>query len=168
MKIEMLFGGNVRFGVLEALADTRQPIAAYQIAMLKGLDPAATYRCLAEFLEFGIVVSKVSDKNQILYQLTNSIGKAASEFINSLREKTNSFDLEKWLSTTKQSDRMATIVNLPQLKNSKSKSSNEKQNIDKIMSRRIPEEMSALVMSSKIAFNELFKKRDGEFILNLG
>ena len=48
MKVEMLFGGTTRFATIEALADARQPITAYQIAMTKGLDPAATYRCLAE------------------------------------------------------------------------------------------------------------------------
>jgi hypothetical protein len=55
MNPEAMFGGKTRFAILEALAEAKRPVTAYQIAMTKGLDPAATYRCLLEFSEFGVV-----------------------------------------------------------------------------------------------------------------
>ena len=64
MKVEMLFGGNTRFAILEALTNANDAITAYQIAMTRGLDPAATYRCLTEFLAFKIVELEMKERNQ--------------------------------------------------------------------------------------------------------
>jgi Transcriptional regulator len=55
---EALLGGRTRFYIIEALAQAKHPITAYQIAMAKGLDPSATYRCLVEFSNFGMVESE--------------------------------------------------------------------------------------------------------------
>lgn len=71
MKIEMLFGGATRFAVLQALTESKVPITAYKIAIRQGLDPAATYRCLAEFLEFGIVKYQIKKRNQKSYTLSS-------------------------------------------------------------------------------------------------
>jgi len=42
MKVEMLFGGSTRFTILETLAEAKKSITAHQIALTRGLDPAAT------------------------------------------------------------------------------------------------------------------------------
>lgn len=166
MKVEMLFGGNTRFAILEALTNANDAITAYQIAMTRGLDPAATYRCLTEFLAFKIVELEMKERNQTFYKLSDGAGRAAADFMRSLKQKTSeSGDLEDWMSPKMQSERMAKIVRLNQLDVSKFRNSNEKQNIDEIMAKRVPGELSALITSSKISFNELFEQKDNTFIL---
>ncbi|MDE1831825.1 MAG: hypothetical protein KGI02_05565 [Thaumarchaeota archaeon] len=167
MKIEMLFGGNTRFAVLEALTNAIDATTAYQIAITRGLDPAATYRCLTEFLEFRIVESETKERNQTFYKLSTGAGRAAAEFMRSLKQKTpESDDLENWMSPKMQSERMAKIVRLDQLDESKFRNPDGKQSVDEVMSKRVPGELSALITSSKIAFNELFEQKDNTFILN--
>ncbi|MGI0007235.1 MAG: hypothetical protein ACREAR_04480 [Nitrosotalea sp.] len=163
MKIEMLFGGTTRFAVLETLTEAKVPITAYQIAITQGLDPAATYRCLAEFSEFGIVKSQIKERNQISYTLSSGAGRAAAKFLKSLKQKESS-DLEEWLSPKMQSRRMAKIVRLDKLDKSKFKNQ-DKKSVEDIMSKRIPGELSALIKSSQIAFSELFEKKNNTFIL---
>lgn len=166
MKIEMLFGGSTRYAILEALAEAKQPITSYQIAITKGLDPAATYRCLVDFLEFGIVKSESKERNQTFYKLSDGAGRAAAEFMRSLEQKTSEpDDLEKWMSPKMQSGRMAKIVRLGKLDESKFRNPSGEKNIDDIMSKRVPGELSALVVSAKIAFNELFEQKDNAFAL---
>lgn len=164
---EVLLGGKTRFAVLEALADARQPITAYQIAIVKGLDPAATYRCLTELSEFRIV-SETKERNQTFYKLSEEAGRAAAEFLRLLKQKApESVDLEKWISPEMQAERMAKIVRLARFDASKFRSPDERQDIDDLLSKRVSGELSALVKSSKIAFNELFEKRDNIFILRV-
>ena len=166
MKAEILLGGRTRFLTIDALADAKQPITAYQIAMIKGLDPAATYRCLTELLEFRIVESQIKERNQTFYKLSNVAGRAASNFLRSLKqERSRPVDLEKWMSTEMQTERMEKIVKLDQLDRSKFRNVDEKQNIDKIMSKRVQGELAVLVRSAEIAFSELFELQDGTFIL---
>src|SRR5581483_1327828 len=166
-KIEALLGGKTRFAVLEALAETKQSITAYQIAMRKGLDPAATYRCLTEFLEFRIVDSETSRRNQTAYRLSNGVGRAMSEFLRSLRQKTSeSTDLEDWISPQMQAERMGKIVKLGQFNKSGFKS-RKRQDVSKLLSERVYGELSALVKSSKIAFDELFEKEADRFVLRI-
>jgi Fe2+ or Zn2+ uptake regulation protein len=163
MKIEMLFGGITRFATLEALSETKSPITAYQIAITKGLDPAATYRCLAEFQSFGMVQSITGKQNQTFYRLSEKQGKAAAMFLQSLKQKTSrTVDLEEWISPQMQAGRVKKIV---KLNDSKFKYSNKTIPIDKILSKRIPGELSALITSSKIAFDKMFKQKNNTFIL---
>ena len=165
---EVLLGGKTRFAVLEALADARQPITAYQIAIVKGLDPAATYRCLTELSEFRIV-SETKERNQTFYKLSEEAGRAAVEFLRFLKQKTpESVDLEKWISSEMQAERMAKIVRLARFDASEFRSRDESQDIDGLLSKRVSGELSALVKSSKIAFNELFEKIDNNtFVLRV-
>ncbi|MDE1725488.1 MAG: hypothetical protein KGH76_06295 [Thaumarchaeota archaeon] len=166
MKIETLFGGATRFATIEALAETRQPITAYQIAMRKGLDPAATYRCLAEFLNFRIVESIVGKRNKTFYKLSDLSGQAAAAFLKSLRQKTSKTnDLEEWISPEMQAERIKKIVKLDKIDNPIFRNSDEKQNMDKIMSKRTSGELSALITSSKLAFDEIFEQENDTFIL---
>jgi len=168
MKIEMLFGGNTRFAVLEALANAYDGTTAYQIAITKGLDPSATYRCLTELLEFRIVESETKERNQTFYKLSEGSGRAAAEFLRSLKQKTSeSVDLEKWMSPEMQAERMKKIVRFDQLDKSKFRNKNENQSIDEIMSKRTPGELSALIASSELAFDELFEQEDNMFILKI-
>ena len=168
MKVEMLFGGTTRFATIEALADARQPITAYQIAMTKGLDPAATYRCLTELSDFKIVESKTGKRNQTFYKLSDGSGRAAAEFLRSLKQKTPQLmDLEKWMSPEMQAARMGEIVKLDKLDKSIFRNPDEKQDVDEIMSKRISGELSSLITSSKITFNELFEQKDNVFILKV-
>ena len=180
-KAEALLGGKTRFAVLEALADAKQPVTAYQIAMSKGLDPAATYRCLAELSELRIVASEAKERsnNQTLYKLSKGAGRAAAEFLRSLKQaqqkKTSkeSIDLEKWISPEMQAERMAKIVRLDKLDTmttSKFRNPDERrrrrQDVDELLSKRISGELSALIASSKIAFDELFEQKDSStFVL---
>jgi hypothetical protein len=166
MKLEMLFGGNTRFAVLETLANSRDAPTAYQIAITKGLDPSATYRCLAELLEFGIVESKTNERNQTFYKLSEGSGQAAAVFLRSLKQKTpEPTDLEIWMSPNIRAERMAKIVRLDQLDTSKFRKPKEKQSMEEIMSKRTPGELSALITTSKIAFNELFEQKGDAYIL---
>ena len=168
MKIEVLLGGRTRFAVLEALAEAGQPATAYQIAMNKGLDPAATYRCLTEFAEVGIVEPEIKERNQTLYKLSKGSGKAAVEFLQSLKQKTSGpMDLEKWISTEIQAERMAKIVkiNINQFDTSARGKPVRGKDITALVSNRTPRELSALIASSQIAFRELFDEKDGTYIL---
>ena len=181
-KAEALLGGKTRFGVLEALADAKQPVTAYQIAMSKGLDPAATYRCLAELSEFRIVESEAKERgnNQTLYKLSKGAGRAAAGFLRSLKQQQQkkaskeSIDLEKWISPEMQAERMAKIVRLYQLdtmtaskfRNPDERRRRRRQDVDELLSKRISGELSALIASSKIAFDELFEQKDSStFVL---
>lgn len=167
MKTEVLLGGKTRFAILEALAEARQPVTAYQIAMTKGLDPAATYRCLTEFSGFGVVESEIKERNQTFYKLSKGTGKAAAEYLRSLKKKASeSIDLEKWLSPEMQAERMAKIVRLDtKLDASIFGKAIERKGVDELLSERVSGELSALIASSQIAFNELFERKDGTFIL---
>jgi hypothetical protein len=168
MKIEVLLGGRTRFAVLEALSGANQPMTAYQIAVTEGLDPAATYRCLTEFSELGIVESEIKERNQTLYKLSKGAGRAAAEYLRSLKQKTpESVDLEKWLSPEMQAERMAKIVRLDDKPGASAfGKATERKGVDELLSRRASGELSALIASSRIAFNELFElKEDGTFIL---
>jgi len=169
MKLEMLFGGKTRFAVLEALANTTDSTTAYQIAITKGLDPAATYRCLTELSELRIVESETKKRNQTVYKLSEGPGKAAAAFLRSLKQKTPEvMDLEIWMSPKMRAERMAKFVRLDKLDTSKFRNPKEKQNVDELLSKRTPGELSALIISSKIAFNELFEQKDNAFILKAG
>ncbi len=166
MKLEMLFGGMTRFATLEALTDAKQPITAYQIAMQKGLDPAATYRCLAELSEFGIVEFQSGERNQTFYKLSDGSGQAAAGFLRSLKQKTSeSIDLDKWMSSDMQAERMKKIIRFDHLDRSKFGNKDDDQNIEKLMAKRVPGELSALIISSKLAFGELFEQKNNMFIL---
>lgn len=164
----MLLGGRTRFGVLEALAEVGQPVTAYRIAMSKGLDPAATYRCLAEFSEFG-VVEITKERNQTFYELSKGAGRAASEFLRSLTQKTSEpLELEKWISPEARAGRTAKIIgiNVNQYDKSALRKTAKRKDVDDFVSKRASGELSALIASSQITFNELFvKKDDGTFIL---
>lgn len=168
MKVEGLLGGKTRFAVLEALAEAYRPLTAYQIAMTKGLDISATYRCLTEFSGFQVVESEEKRANQTYYRLSDGTGRAAAEFLRSLKQKTSqSIDLEEWLSPEMQAKRMAKIVRLnadpPTI--SPSGELGEGKDINEIMSKRVSGELSALITSSQIAFNDIFEERGGTFIL---
>jgi Fe2+ or Zn2+ uptake regulation protein len=166
MKIEMLFGGMTRFSTIEALAEARQPITAYQIAMTKGLDPAATYRCLTELSDFRIVEFVAGKRNQTFYKLSDGSGQAAVAFLRSLKQKTSTtVDLEEWMSPEMQAERMKKIVKLDQLDDPIFRNTNEEQSVDELMSKRVPGELSALIISSKLAFDELFEQKNNMFIL---
>lgn len=168
MKVEMLLGGRIRFAVLEALAETKQPITAYQISMMKGLDPAATYRCLDELSEFRVVESERRERNQTFYRLSDKAGKAAAGFLQSLKQETKVEDLEIWMSPQMRSERMAKIIKLDRVDASKFRDARKKQNVGDLMSRRTQGELSALITISKISFNELFEKKDGMYVLREG
>ncbi len=176
MNAEVLLGGKTRFAILEALTEAKWSVTAYQIAMTKGLDPAATYRCLVEFSELGVVESEIKKKrNQTFYKLSKGAGKAAAEYMRSLKKikkqkaSDESIDLEKWLSPEMQAERMAKIVRFePDTSSSPSsgKADAERKGVDELLSMRVSGELAALVTSSQIAFNELFEeKEDGTFIL---
>jgi DNA-binding PadR family transcriptional regulator len=166
MKLEILFGGRTRFATLEALSEAKQPITAYQIAMTKGLDPAATYRCLDELLEFRVVESETEERNQTFYKLSDGSGKFAAEFLRSLKQKTSKVDdLEIWMSPMIRSERMAKIVRLDKSDISKFSNPDQKQSVDDLLSKRTQGELSALITSSKMAFNELFEQKDNMYTL---
>lgn len=164
----MLLGGTTRFATIEALAEAMQPITAYQIAMTKGLDPAATYRCLTELSDFKIVESKTGERNQTFYKLSEGPGQAAAEFLRSLKQKIpQSIDLEKWILPQMQAARMKQIVKLDKSDKSVFRNSDKKQDVDEIMTKRIAGELSSLITSAKITFNKLFEQKDGMFILKI-
>lgn len=173
-KIEMLLGGKTRFEVLEALAEAKQrPVTAYQIAMSKGLDPAATYRCLTEFSEAGIVEPEIRRKrNQTFYRLSKKAGKAAVEFLRSLKQETpraREEDFEKWTLPETQAERMAKIVRI-RVKDRSGTSvprrpAKDAVDVNIMLSSRISGELPALIASSQIAFNELFDEKDGKYVL---
>jgi hypothetical protein len=165
MKIEMLFGGITRFATLEALSETESPITAHQIAITKGLDPAATYRCLAELQSFGIVQPVAGKRSQTFYKLSAKQGQAAVMFLQSLKQKTpRTVDIEEWLSPQLQAGRVKKIAKLKP-NDSPFMDPNKTLNIDKILSKRIPGELSALVTSSKLAFDKIFEQKNNTFIL---
>jgi Fe2+ or Zn2+ uptake regulation protein len=167
MKAEVLFGGKTRFAILEALTGAKQRMTAYQIAMAKGLDPAATYRAISEFLSFGVVESERKVRNQTIYKLSDGAGKAAAAFLRSVQQKqSESIDLEEWISPEKQAERMAEIVALD-VRQPKARTSKRagRKDVEKLLSRRAPGELAALVESSQIAFNEVFEQKDNVFIL---
>lgn len=168
MNIEALFGGKTRFAILEVLAEAKRPMTAYKIAMTRGLDPAATYRSLVEFSEFGVVKSETKGRNQTFYKLSERRGKAAAEYMRLLKQKASeSIDLEKWISPEMQGERMAKVVRLDtnQLASLSGQAADGKR-VDELLSKRVSGELSALISSSKIAFNDLFElKDDGTFVL---
>jgi Fe2+ or Zn2+ uptake regulation protein len=164
MKIEVLLGGKTRFAILEALAEAKESMTAYQIAMTRGLDPAATYRCLIEFSEFGVVEYERKERNQTFYKLSKRVGKAAAQYLLSLKQKAaESIDLEKWLSPEMQAERMAKIARID--KSPLFGKAIERKGVDELLSKRVSGELSALIASSQIAFNELFEQKDDTFIL---
>ena len=169
MGAEALLGGKTRFAIIEALAGAVRPVSAYQIALTKGLDPAATYRCLTEFYEFGIVERLNKNSSQTTYKLSRGSGAAAATFMRSLVEKKiETDDLDEWLSPQLRAERMSRIVSTDKEKIAKSPFARTKTvNVNRLMSKRTPGELAALVESSKIAFNRLFTQKDGVFTLKV-
>ena len=168
MNAAALLGGKTRFITLEALAEAKQPMTAYQIAVNKGLDPAATYRCLTEFSEAGVAKSEMKERNQTYYKLSDDVGKAAAGYLESLkRKRTKPIDLEEWLSPEMQAERMTNIVRLDpiQLNIGKGKQSPQRKTVSQLLSDRIAGELGALIESSQIAFNELFERNGDVFTL---
>ena len=163
MKVEMLFGGKTRLAVLEALSGASTPLTAYSIALSKGLDPAATYRCLAEYSEFG-VVDLIKEQSQTVYTLSKGAGKAAIGYLRSLKRRApEPADLEEWLSADMQAERMEKVAQVSRLAPVPEKAAEK--SVDEILSMRVSGELSALAASSRIAFNELFEQKGGIFIL---
>jgi hypothetical protein len=159
MKAEALFGGRTRFTVLGALAGARRPLTAYQIAVAGGLDPAATYRCLAEFAEFGIARPSKAD-GQTFYELSDTAGKAAAKFLRSLKQELSGpTDMDAWLAPERQAARRAKIARLDV------RSGKAGGKVDELLSTRARGELSALIKSSRIAFDETFGRRNGEYVL---
>lgn len=166
MKTEVLLGGKTRFAILEALEEAKQPVTAYQIAINKGLDPAATYRCLVEFSKFRVVESETKKRSQTFYRLSKGAGKAAAEYLQSLKQKTSeSIDLEEWTLPDMQAERMSKIARLDTNKLDVSPGKVDRKIVDELLSKRVSGELSALVTSSQIAFNELFELKEGVFVL---
>ncbi|HKU49566.1 MAG TPA: helix-turn-helix domain-containing protein [Nitrososphaera sp.] len=165
---ELLLGGRTRFRVIQALAEAKQPVTAYQVAITTGLDSAATYRCLMEFANFGIVESEKRDRNQTIYKLSNGAGKAAAEFLHSiLQKKSEPNDLEEWISPKMRSERMAKIMRLDKGKLAASPfiQSSKRRSVDQLMSKRTPGELTALIKSSKIAFDGYFFQEEGSYVM---
>jgi hypothetical protein len=75
-----------------------------------------------------------------------------------VKKKSESNDLEGWLAPKMQAERMAKIARLDKskLKSSRFVRATGPKNVSQLMSKRIPGELSALIESSKIAFNGLF------------
>lgn len=170
-KPEDLLGGRARFRVIEALAEANRGLTAYQIAIAEGLDPAATYRCLAEFFTFGIVESKPARGNQTIYKLSNESGKAAAAFLRAITEKTTEpKNIEEWLSPKMQAKRVKKFV---QVDRSKIRAASFRRitgsrTIKELVSKRTPGELAALVASSKKAFNALLNEQtDDVFTLKM-
>ena len=168
-RVEELFGGKIRFNILESLAEAEQPMTAYKIARSKGLDPAATYRYLREFAELGIVECATIGSNQKIYQFTNSKGNACITFLRSVKEERQKpipVDLEVWTSPKMQAERTSKTVGLSN-KIRKLSLDILPENIDaeNLLSRRVSGELSALITSSQIAFNELFEQKGDTFVL---
>ena len=168
-KMEELLGGRTRFAILEALAEAKKPMAAYRIAMVKGLDPAATYRYLTDFSEFGVVEPVTKGRKQTSYKLSEGAGKAATAFLRSLKKQKTpaTIDLDEWMSPEMQSRRTARIIGLANQFNDvvAFERAFEEKDVEELLSRRIAGELSALIASSQIAFRELFEQKDNVFIL---
>ena len=169
LNAEVLFGGRTRYRVLEALAEAKRPITAYQIAISKGLDPSATYRCLIEFSDFGIVAPEAKARNQTVYKLSKGAGKSAAEFLRALtKDKPESNDMEVWFSPKTQAERMTSIIRVDKrnIASSRFVRAAERKSVRELISKRTSGELSALIESSKIAFNERFKRQEnGVFVL---
>jgi hypothetical protein len=121
-----------------------------------------------EFANFGIVESEKRDRNQTIYKLSNGAGKAAAEFLRSiLQKKSETHDLEEWLSPKKRSERMAKIMRLDRDKLAASPfiQSIKRKSVDQLMSKRTPGELSALIKSSKIAFEGYFLQEESSYIM---
>jgi len=166
-RLEELFGGKIRFSILESLAEAKQPMTAYQIAISKGLDPAATYRYLTEFADLNIVKSSVKANKQTTYRLSDETGNAFVEFLRSLkREASEPIQLEEWTTPEMQAERTSKIVGLfNQIQKLPLRITPQDIQVDALLSRRVSGELSALIASSQIAFNELFEQKGDMFIL---
>lgn len=165
--MEELLGGRTRFAILEALAEAEggRPMTAWKIAVTKGLNPSLTYNYIADLLKFGVVeqVTKCNAK-QTSYRLSGSVGNAAAVFLRALKQSQRTLpaviDLDEWMSPAMQAQRTIMIGNdrvPPKVSQVQVKK--------KMRFRRKPEELSALIESSQIAFRELFDKKDGAYIL---
>ena len=126
---------------------------------------------MTEFSSFGIVESETTERNQTVYKLSKGTGEAAAEFLRALpqsKSKSKSHDIEEWLSPEMQAVRIAKMAQVDKTKiaNSPFVRATERKSISELMSKRTSGELSALIESSKIAFNELFKRQeDGVFAL---
>lgn len=164
--MEELLGGRTRFAILEALTEAEggRPMTAWKIAVTKGLNPSLTYNYIADLLKFGVVeqVTKGNAK-QTSYRLSGSVGNAAAVFLRALKQSQRTLpaviDLDEWMSPAMQAQRTVMIGNdrvPPKI---------SQVQVKKVRFRRKPEELSALIESSQIAFRELFDKKDGVYIL---
>jgi hypothetical protein len=168
-RLAEFFGGKIRFGILESLVEVDQPMTAYQIAILKGLDPAATYRYLTEFADLGIVNPRIKGRKQTTYQLSDNAGRALVAFLRSLKEETSKpvpIDLEAWTSPEIQAERTSKIVGLSdEITKLPLRITPKDIQVEDLLSRRASGELSALIRSSQIVFNELFERKGNTFIL---
>jgi MFS family permease len=93
---------------------------------------------------------------------------AASEFLRLLKQKTSGpVDLEQWISPEVQAERMSKIIRIDvdQFDKSATRKATRGKGAAGLASKRISGELSALIASSQIAFNELFDEKDGVFVM---
>lgn len=166
-RLEEIFGGEIRFTILKALAEARQPATAYQIAISNGLDPAATYRYLTEFVELGIVKPSIKGRKQTAYRLSEETGRKLVAFLRSLKQQApEPIDLEEWTEPKNQAERTARIIGLStQIQKLPARTASQEISVEDLLARRVSGELSALIKSSQIAFRELFRQKGSIFVL---
>ena len=161
VNIEQFIGGRIRFAILNALAESAEPMTAYSIAIQQGLDPAATYRYLAEFAKVGIVEPVKKKQKQTAYRLSRDSGKAAIRFLNSLKQ-VKPINFEQWMSPEARAERteksLAARLSDEELAQLAHGGALDVEQAKKFLNRRRAGELKALAEAARIGFNQRFKR----------
>jgi len=161
VNIEQFVGGRIRFAIMNALAGSGKPVTAYSIAIRYGLDPAATYRYLAEFAKVGIVESVRKAQKQTAYRLSEGVGKAAVNFLQYLKQEQR-IDFDEWMRPKAVSDRAAKCLKarlsageVAELAKGEALGVEE---AERLLEKRKSGELEALIEAGRIGFHRTFKQ----------
>lgn len=160
VNVAQFIGGKIRFVILNALAGSAEPMTAYSVATKYALDPAATYRYLAEFASVGIVEPVKKARKQTAYKLGAS-GRAAIRFLNSLKQ-VKPIDFEQWMSAEALAERvsksLAARLSAEELAELGKGEPLSVEQATKLLYRRRAGELEALIEAAKMGFNQSFKQ----------
>ncbi len=159
---EALFGGKTRSSILEALAATKKPLAAYRIAITNNLDVKTTYDILDRLASIGIVEPITKANKQTAFKLANNDIRKA---IRVLIESTVVINFDTWMRPNVQGKRLIEVVKVRMLSEPRGEPL-PADAINKILSVRVQGELEALIKVARSSFDKMFKQSDGQFVLS--
>lgn len=162
------YGNSPQMKILDYLLEfPRNDFTQKEIIEALGMSKTTFYKYFDNLLEFGMIRinRKIAKANLYSINLSNPIVQSMKNNVDYISAKIAK-PVEDWLFPKMQAKQTAKITRLDKSDESKFRGNDKTQNIDRLLSKRVPGELAALVISSKIGFGKLFEQKGNVFILN--